>query len=105
ANPSNPDPGATVRTGKQNTDEMFNGYFDVALVDQDPSRASSGPWMTWLLMRWSASLPIRVGALVLVLGACGLVLRRLGTQQNIGSLRMGGCVGFMQHWNPRRQES
>ncbi len=34
-NPSNPDPGATVRAGKQTTDEMFNGYYDIALSDQD----------------------------------------------------------------------
>ncbi len=34
-NLSNPDPGATVRAGKQTTDEMFNGYFDIALSDQD----------------------------------------------------------------------
>jgi peroxiredoxin len=34
-NPANPDPGATVRTGLQSWDEMFNGYFDIALADQD----------------------------------------------------------------------
>ena len=40
-NPANPDPGATVRTGKQSRDEMFNGYFDVALADEDLSRPAS----------------------------------------------------------------
>jgi peroxiredoxin/mono/diheme cytochrome c family protein len=35
ANPFNPDPAATVVTGEQTSDEMFNGYFDVALADQD----------------------------------------------------------------------
>src|SRR5262249_20727911 len=35
ANPANPDPDATVRAGLQTWDEMFNGYFDVALADQD----------------------------------------------------------------------
>ena len=34
-NPANPDPGATVRAGPQSTDEMFNGYYEVALADQD----------------------------------------------------------------------
>jgi peroxiredoxin len=34
-NPNNPDPTAEVRTGEQSFDEMFNGYFDVALADQD----------------------------------------------------------------------
>ncbi|AMV23863.1 hypothetical protein VT84_05580 [Gemmata sp. SH-PL17] len=34
-NPFNPDPSVTVRTGEQTRDEMFNGYFDIALADQD----------------------------------------------------------------------
>jgi peroxiredoxin len=34
-NPANPDPTATVRAGPQSWDEMFNGYFDVALADED----------------------------------------------------------------------
>jgi hypothetical protein len=35
ANPFNPDPSATVRAGLQSNDEMFNGYFDIVLADQD----------------------------------------------------------------------
>ena len=31
----NPDPNATVRAGLQSNDEMFNGYFDIVLADQD----------------------------------------------------------------------
>jgi hypothetical protein len=34
-NPNNPDPKAEVRAGEQSWDEMFNGYFDIALADQD----------------------------------------------------------------------
>jgi len=34
-NPANPDANATVRAGTQSWDEMFNGYFDVVLADQD----------------------------------------------------------------------
>jgi hypothetical protein len=34
-NPINPDPDATVHEGTQTWDEMFNGYFEVALADQD----------------------------------------------------------------------
>jgi hypothetical protein len=34
-NPANPDASATVRAGPQSWDEMFNGYFDVVLADQD----------------------------------------------------------------------
>jgi peroxiredoxin len=37
-NPANPDPSATVRTGSQSWDEMFNGYYEVALADQDLTR-------------------------------------------------------------------
>lgn len=34
-NPANPDPSAEVRAGLQSWDEMFNGYFDVVLADED----------------------------------------------------------------------
>jgi len=43
ANPANPDPTATVRAGKQNTDEMFNGYCELVLADEDRTRAASAP--------------------------------------------------------------
>jgi peroxiredoxin len=42
ANPANPDPTATVRAGTQSWDEMFNGYFDVVLAEQDLTRGT--PW-------------------------------------------------------------
>jgi peroxiredoxin len=35
ANPANPDPDAVVHAGPQSWDEMFNGYFEWALADQD----------------------------------------------------------------------
>ena len=38
-NPANPDPNQTVRTGKQSWDEMFNGYFEWALADEDLTHA------------------------------------------------------------------
>jgi peroxiredoxin len=34
-NPANPDPTVAVRAGPQSEDEMFNGYFEWALADQD----------------------------------------------------------------------
>jgi peroxiredoxin len=37
-NPANPDPGATVRAGQQSWEEMFNGYYDIVLADQDLTR-------------------------------------------------------------------
>jgi peroxiredoxin len=58
ANPFNPDPNVEVRTGQQSWDEMFNGFFDVALADQDlqaPAPASRRPMSIgacglWLLV-------------------------------------------------------
>ncbi len=42
ANPANPDPSATVKAGQQSWDEMFNGYYDIVLADQDLTRPE--PW-------------------------------------------------------------
>jgi peroxiredoxin len=36
ANPANPNPGETVRTGPRSEDEMFNGYYDVAPAEAEP---------------------------------------------------------------------
>ena len=35
ANPSNPDPAAWVIFGEQTTDEMFIGYYDIAVPPQE----------------------------------------------------------------------
>ncbi len=45
-NRNNPDPDATVHAGQQSWDEMFNGYFEFALADQDLTRptAAGPPW-------------------------------------------------------------
>jgi len=40
-NPANPDPNAEVRAGKQTWEEMFNGYFDWCLADEDLTRTPS----------------------------------------------------------------
>jgi peroxiredoxin len=40
-NPVNPDPNATVHTGPQSWDEMFNGYYELALADQDLTQPPS----------------------------------------------------------------
>ncbi|SIO67412.1 Peroxiredoxin [Singulisphaera sp. GP187] len=37
-NPANPDPNATVLAGPQSWEEMFNGFYDIALADQDLTR-------------------------------------------------------------------
>jgi peroxiredoxin len=73
-NPANPDPSATVRTGPQSWDEMFNGYFDVALADQDLTRPVPWPATLWGAVRFV----FRPGicSLVVLLGGLYLVRRR-----------------------------
>jgi peroxiredoxin len=82
ANPNNPDPGATVRAGPQSTDEMFNGYFDVVLADEDRTR---GPTMGEVLAG-AAQFVARPGVvLVLVLvGGFYLLRQRLRARQKGG---------------------
>jgi hypothetical protein len=67
-NPSNPDPSVTVLAGKQSWDEMFNGYFEWALADQDLTQP---PTVGQAMLRWLAtrSRPI---FLVSTLGILGL---------------------------------
>jgi peroxiredoxin len=72
ANLANPDPNATVHAGKQSSDEMFNGYFDVALVDQDLTQPGRAPGIA--LPRWVFSVPMRLWACLLILAVCGLAL-------------------------------
>jgi peroxiredoxin len=70
-NPANPDPDATVRAGLQSWDEMFNGYFDVALADEDRTAV-------WPKVRQAACevcTPGRTALMVAVLGGW-LALRR-----------------------------
>jgi hypothetical protein len=73
ANPANPDPSATVRTGKQSSDEMFNGYFDLALADQ-PSNQPGAQTKSrgWSSPRHSA----RLASALVILVVCGLAWRR-----------------------------
>jgi hypothetical protein len=54
ANPVNPDPSATVKYGKQTTDEMFNGYVDFAIPRSTPPKfvwAGLAISVLWLLHR------------------------------------------------------
>jgi hypothetical protein len=72
ANAANPDPSATVRTGTQSWEEMFNGYFDVALADQDLTRPV--PWHESL--RGAARPYFSPGGCLLAVLAGGLFLAR-----------------------------
>jgi hypothetical protein len=74
-NPVNPDPSATVRAGTQSWDEMFNGYWDVVLADQDLTRAPG-----WGEAAWSAARSVcrpPVALLALVVGGVYLSRRRI----------------------------
>ena len=70
-NPANPDPDATVHAGPQSWDEMFNGYFDVALADEDRTAV-------WPKVQGVAAEVFRPGrsAVMVALLAGWLVLRR-----------------------------
>lgn len=48
ANPNNPDPDVEVHVGPQTTDEMFNGYYDFCLADQDLTRRDYRRWAAWV---------------------------------------------------------
>jgi peroxiredoxin len=65
-NPANPDPTAEVQTGMQSWEEMFNGYFDVCLADEDLTR---GP-------TWRERLSRYRGAVLLGCVAGGLFMGR-----------------------------
>jgi hypothetical protein len=54
-NPANPDPSAEVRTGPQSWDEMFNGYFDIVLADQN-MQAEVPPTKDYKLIALGSSL-------------------------------------------------
>jgi hypothetical protein len=70
-NRANPDPSATVKAGKQSWDEMFNGYFDWAIADQDLVRESQ---LSYRLQR-AACDPLN-GLLIGIAALGGLWLRR-----------------------------
>jgi peroxiredoxin len=65
-NPNNPDPAATVRTGPQSTDEMFNGAYELVLADQDLTRPAPGQVLLRAMRRIGQPVP----ALVLI-ALCG----------------------------------
>jgi peroxiredoxin len=74
ANPNNPDPSATVRAGQQSWDEMFNGYWDVALAEQDLTRINEGTAVLERAARRICRPAVLVPLLAAALGL--LILRR-----------------------------
>jgi hypothetical protein len=75
-NPANPDPSQWVLTGTQSWEEMFNGYYDVALADQDLTRAE--PWHVRLRQAWPRASFIGWPMVTVMLGGVYLVRRPLG---------------------------
>jgi peroxiredoxin len=79
-NPANPDPTVEVRTGMQSWDEMFNGYFDVALADEDLT--APVPWYraAWSMMQGT-------GRPIVALFACVVGGLYLGRRRIVRALR------------------
>jgi hypothetical protein len=69
-NPYNPDPSARVETGFQTWDEMFNGYLELALADQDLTVPP--PWHE-MLCQYGRRLFRPTGCLVIAV-ICALFL-------------------------------
>ena len=70
SNPANPNPLATVRAGPQAWDEMFNGYFDVVLADEDLTQPAA-----WHATLWACSP--RITPWVVIAGSVFLLRRRI----------------------------
>ncbi len=77
ANPFNPDPSATVRTGEQTSDEMFNMYFDIVLADQDIPAERAAAEVKQLRARYAL-----IGSVTLM-GLWGLRLWRKGRTASV----------------------
>jgi hypothetical protein len=75
ANPANPDPKQWVRTGTQSWEEMFNGYFDVALAEQNLTQPP--PFAARARELAQRTLPPNVALFVLIAGSAFLVRRPL----------------------------
>lgn len=71
-NPANPDPTAEVRAGQQTWDEMFNGYFDVALADEDLTR----PVPALVRIGWAVRNLGQPGIAFMLVGLGGIYLAR-----------------------------
>jgi peroxiredoxin len=74
-NPANPDPDATVNTGTQSWEEMFNGYFDVALADEDLTQPV--PWSESLARAVRGTFRPRLAGLTVLAGGLFLAWGRL----------------------------
>jgi peroxiredoxin len=79
-NPFNPDPTAEVRAGQQSWDEMFNGYFDVVLADEDLTQP-----VPWYRSLWeTAQQMCQPGVALLACLAGGLYIGRKRIARALG---------------------
>ncbi len=81
-NPLNPNPDAEVREGPQSWDEMFRGYFDVVLADQDLTRP-----VPLYIQAWQALVRFfqpGISLLFVGLGCTYLARRRLAMLLQVG---------------------
>jgi peroxiredoxin len=80
-NPFNPDSKADVRAGTQSWDEMFNGYFDMVLADQDLTRP-----VPWYCTAWQTAQGVcQPGVSLLACLAGGLYLVRRRVARALGA--------------------
>src|SRR5262249_34718030 len=82
ANPNNPDPSAEVNIGPRTEDEMFNGYYDYCLTDQDLTKPAWQRWL-WRYETWC----VAVAPMALI-----LLIRRW--QGRVAGLRNQSSVNF-----------
>jgi peroxiredoxin len=76
ANMNNPDPSAAVRAGPQSWDEMFNGYWEVALADQDLTQPANAVDLMNAAGRWLGKPAVLASIFV-----TALVVLRLGRRR------------------------
>lgn len=84
-NPANPDPDSEVRAGTQSWEEMYNGYFDVALADEDLTAPTPWPARAW----GAAKEVCRPGVALLACLAGGLFLARRRIAKALGEAGEG----------------
>lgn len=80
-NPANPDPDAEVHDGPQSWDEMFRGYFDVALTEEDLTRPTPA-----LVQAWRIARPFfrpSISILIVCLAGIYLARRRLAANTSL----------------------
>jgi peroxiredoxin len=69
SNPDNPDPNVEVRTGKQSWEEMFNGYHDIVLAEEDRTNPEKTSRQLLRIVRKSTNFFLRFAGLFCLIPA------------------------------------